>query len=289
MLHRVTFKIKVLVGIKCVFDKAYYYLRSSNIVFYQDLLTLQLLSIHYVGLTTYKNLKALSNILYNYTLAVQFPLCWIWILDNESVFWVIRICGMVSAYFLWCRVSKAHSNEYTEKIEGIEAKISTTEQSTKQVSQDPSLGTSDMQILSKEAGESVHSPRGLRHPTEDRSNDTVKLNNIERSVKLDSAAQAHIEKHRKLQDDLTDEMVGLARQLKESTLMMSQSIQNTEKILDSTEKAVEQSLARTGHVNSRAMEVYSQTFKTSCATWLAVFVMVCIFIMVVLLIRVTRY
>ncbi|XP_022891216.1 uncharacterized protein LOC111406188 isoform X5 [Olea europaea var. sylvestris] len=190
------------------------------------------------------------------------------------------------------RVSKAHSNEYTEKIEGIEAKISTTE-STKQVSQDPSLGTSDMQILSKEAGESVHSPRGLRrrlmHPTEDRSNDTVKLNNIERSVKLDSAAQAHIEKHRKLQDDLTDEMVGLARQLKESTLMMSQSIQNTEKILDSTEKAVEQSLARTGHVNSRAMEVYSQTFKTSCATWLAVFVMVCIFIMVVLLIRVTRY
>lgn len=103
MLHRVTFKIKVLVGIKCVFDKAYYYLRSSNIVFYQDLLTLQLLSIHYVGLTTYKNLKALSNILYNYTLAVQFPLCWIWILDNESVFWVIRICGMVSAYFLWCR------------------------------------------------------------------------------------------------------------------------------------------------------------------------------------------
>ncbi|KAI8004692.1 hypothetical protein LOK49_LG08G00687, partial [Camellia lanceoleosa] len=34
---------------------------------------------------------------------------------------------------------------------------------------------------------------------------------------------------KKLQDDLTDEMVGLAQQLKESSLMMSQSLENTEK------------------------------------------------------------
>ncbi|KAM0042016.1 putative vesicle transport protein, Use1 [Helianthus debilis subsp. tardiflorus] len=47
-----------------------------------------------------------------------------------------------------------------------------------------------------------------------------------------------------LQEDLTDEMVGLARQLKESTLMINQSIKNIEKILDSTEEAVERSLAR---------------------------------------------
>ena len=36
--------------------------------------------------------------------------------------------------------------------------------------------------------------------------------------------------YRQLQEDLTDEMVGLARQLKESSLMMSQSIKNTEKV-----------------------------------------------------------
>jgi hypothetical protein len=36
--------------------------------------------------------------------------------------------------------------------------------------------------------------------------------------------------NRKLQDDLTDEMVGLAQQLKESSLLMSQSLQNTEKV-----------------------------------------------------------
>ncbi|KAL2559131.1 Membrane fusion protein Use1 [Forsythia ovata] len=159
------------------------------------------------------------------------------------------------------RVSKGQLNEYSEKIEGIAAKISTTE-STEQVSQDPPLETSDTQILSKSEGESIHSPRGLRRrlvpPAEDRSNDTVKVDNKEKSVKLDAAAHARIEKHRMLQDDLTDEMVSLARQLKESSLMMNQSIQNTEKILDSTEKAVEQSLARTGHANTRAMAVYSQ-------------------------------
>lgn len=35
---------------------------------------------------------------------------------------------------------------------------------------------------------------------------------------------------RMLQEDLTDEMVVLAKQLKESSLMMSQSLQNTEKV-----------------------------------------------------------
>ncbi|XP_037491353.1 uncharacterized protein LOC105634413 [Jatropha curcas] len=106
-------------------------------------------------------------------------------------------------------------------------------------------------------------------------------------VKLDAAAKTHIEKHRKLQEDLTDEMVGLAQQLKESSLLMSQSLQNTEKILDSTENAIEQSLAGTGRANVRALEIYSKSSKTTCFTWLLIFLMTCVFIMVVLLIRVT--
>ncbi|KAK6228574.1 hypothetical protein QUC31_006021 [Theobroma cacao] len=93
--------------------------------------------------------------------------------------------------------------------------------------------------------------------------------------------------NRKLQEDLTDEMVGLARQLKESSLMMSRSLENAEKILDSTKKAVENSFASTGHANVRAMKIYSETSKTTCFQWLLIFVMTCIFIMVVLLIRVT--
>ncbi|KAI3449743.1 hypothetical protein Pfo_006408 [Paulownia fortunei] len=188
------------------------------------------------------------------------------------------------------RVSKAQLNEYSEKIEAIAAKLVVTESST-QFSQEPSLETKVRESSSISEEESIRSPKGLRRrfvpPSEDRSPSTVEDTSTSKSVKLDAAAQAHIEKHRKLQEDLTDEMVGLARQLKESTLMMSQSIENTEKILESTEKAVEHSLASTGRANSRATEVYSQSLKTSCFTWLLIFAMTCIFIMVVLLIRVT--
>ncbi|KAL6598043.1 hypothetical protein ACP70R_046464 [Stipagrostis hirtigluma subsp. patula] len=95
-------------------------------------------------------------------------------------------------------------------------------------------------------------------------------------IRLDAAAQAHIEKHRNLQEDLADEMVVLARQLKESSLMMNQSVQEADKILDSTERAVEHSLARTGHANSRALEVYSLVSRTTCFQWLLLSVMTCI-------------
>ncbi|XP_010317242.2 uncharacterized protein [Solanum lycopersicum] len=83
-------------------------------------------------------------------------------------------------------------------------------------------------------------------------------------------------------EDLTDEMVVLARQLKESSLMMNQSIKNTKKILDSTEKAVEHSLASTWHATSRAMDMYSRSFKTTCYQWLLIFVMVALLIRVTL-------
>ncbi|KAF7806706.1 Vesicle transport protein USE1 [Senna tora] len=211
------------------------------------------------------------------------------------------------------RISKAMLNDYSEKIEAIASKlvypsvciynltflwivILTTlnllTQPDMQVSEKDFEGNSVKENLS-EVEETNQSPRssGLRRrhmpttTTEDRPREPVE--NDSAPVKLDAAAQAHIEKHRKLQDDLTDEMVVLAKQLKESSLMMSQSIQNTEKILDSTEKAIEHSLASTGRVNTRATAIYSETSKTSCLTWLLMFVMTCVFVMVVLLIRVT--
>jgi SNARE protein 1 len=58
-------------------------------------------------------------------------------------------------------------------------------------------------------------------------------------------------------------------------------------ILDSTERAVEHSLASTGRVTARASEVYSLASKTTCFQWLLIFMMTCMFVMVVLLIRVT--
>nr|CAB3452986.1 unnamed protein product [Digitaria exilis] len=82
-------------------------------------------------------------------------------------------------------------------------------------------------------------------------------------------------------------MVELARQLKETSLLINQSVQDTEKILDTTERAVGHSLAGTGHANVHAAVVYSLTSKTTCFQWLLLFVMTCMFVMVVLLIRIT--
>lgn len=192
------------------------------------------------------------------------------------------------------RVSKAMVNDYSEKIEVVASKLAAplTTPDT-QVSEEPFAKTTINERPSKSGGENhiLPTPRLRRRfvpasNSEDRIHDSTEADSSP-PVKLDAAAQAHIEKHRKLQEDLTDEMVGLARQLKESSLMMSKSVQNTEKILDSTEKAVEHSLASTGRANVRAMKIFSESSKTTCFTWLAMFVMTCIFIMVVLLIRVT--
>ncbi|KAK6947313.1 Vesicle transport protein, Use1, partial [Dillenia turbinata] len=189
------------------------------------------------------------------------------------------------------RYTKAKLNDYSEKIEAIASKITGPLLDT-QVAQEPLATCSSPENTSKTEEKSQILSPGLRRRAvqtssiEDRRNDITETNSST-TIKLDAQAHAHIEKHRKLQDDLTDEMVGLARQLKESSLLMSRSLQDTEKILDSTEKAVEQSLASTGHANTRAMEIYSLTSKTSCFTWLLIFFMTCIFIMVVLLIRVT--
>ncbi|KAL8167337.1 hypothetical protein V2J09_008836 [Rumex salicifolius] len=155
------------------------------------------------------------------------------------------------------RVSKTKVSDYSEKIESIASKLA--------------VPLDEPQV--QEAFAETHieeSPQKF----EERSH-------------VSSSAAGLRKRVVQLQEDLTDEMVGLARQLKESSLMMSRSVQNTEKILDSTEKAVEVSLASTGHATSRATQVYSQSSKTSCLTWLAMFVMMCVFIMVVLLIRVT--
>ncbi|KAK9939183.1 hypothetical protein M0R45_015889 [Rubus argutus] len=188
------------------------------------------------------------------------------------------------------RVSKAVLSDYSEKIVAIASKLAATPLPNMQEPQE-SLARIYVKANISETGDNVPSP-GLRRRfvpnsnIQDGTRETVSVDSSS-PVKLDAAAQAHMEKHRKLQEDLTDEMVGLARQLKESSLMMSYSLQNTEMILDSTEKAVESSLASTGHATARASDIYSKTSKTKCFTWLLIFVMTCIFIMVVLLIRVT--
>ncbi|KAG9155819.1 hypothetical protein Leryth_004070 [Lithospermum erythrorhizon] len=189
------------------------------------------------------------------------------------------------------RVSKALLSEYSEKIEELADKLVAPKEPIQEV-QEPNVDSSSSEASPKAEKGNGQSMEGLRRRLVSASSPRARSRDSPEEdpsspIKLDAGAKQHIDKHRKLQEDLTDEMVILARQLKESSVVMSQSINNTDKILDSTEKAVEHSLASTGHANTRAMNVYSQSFKTSCFTWLLMFMMTCIFVMVVLLIRVT--
>ncbi|KAM7264860.1 hypothetical protein ACFE04_002543 [Oxalis oulophora] len=191
------------------------------------------------------------------------------------------------------RLPKAMLNDFSDKIEVVASKLSTSLPDLPQVSEDPFPKMSVKVTSTNTDGETPapYSP-GLRRrllsasSVEARNHDQFD-SDASAPIKLDSAAQAHIQKHRKIQEDLTDEMVTLAQRLKETSLVMSQSVQNTGKLLDSTEKAVEQSLANTGRANVRAMEIYSKSSKTTCFTWLLMFMMTCVFVMVVMLIRVT--
>ncbi|XP_062196680.1 uncharacterized protein LOC133899667 isoform X2 [Phragmites australis] len=186
-------------------------------------------------------------------------------------------------------ISKAKLSEYSEKIEALAARLAASVPENEKPVAESSKEESSYEKAKAESPISLSS--GLRR----RSTTHVEVGpshyerkgDIGTPIKLDAEAQAHIEKHRKLQEGLTDEMVELARQLKESSLMMNQSVQQTEKILDSTERAVEHSLASTGRATSRAAEVHSLTSKTTCFQWLLIFMMTCMFVMVVLLIRIT--
>nr|AFK34228.1 unknown [Medicago truncatula] len=108
------------------------------------------------------------------------------------------------------RISKATLNDYSEKTEAIASKlvhvsdIEVSEDTERNVKENPSEIEDKMPM----------SPcSGLRRrpiaasSTEDRAHEPDETDHLS-SVKLDAAGHAHIEKHRKLQDDLTDEMVG---------------------------------------------------------------------------------
>ncbi|KAE9467222.1 hypothetical protein C3L33_00854, partial [Rhododendron williamsianum] len=169
-------------------------------------------------------------------------------------------------------IPKALVNDYSEKIEAVASKLAVPV-STMQEFEKPSDVTSVKESPSKTEGEILTSPKLRRRfvpqsSVEDRPHNYANTDHSA-PVKLDAAAQTHIQKHRgfggatqryailpvechdsyyctyyfllllliaftafnrKLQEDLTDEMVGLAQQLKESSLVMSQSIKNTKKV-----------------------------------------------------------
>uniref|UniRef100_A0A0E0QLP0 Uncharacterized protein n=1 Tax=Oryza rufipogon TaxID=4529 RepID=A0A0E0QLP0_ORYRU len=130
-------------------------------------------------------------------------------------------------------VSKAKTSEYSEKIEALAARLAAPEPENEMPVDE------NREVESSYEGDKPGSPislssglrrRPIAHNVVGPSSHERKDRDIGAPIKLDEEAQAHIEKHRKLQEDLTDEMVELARQLKESSLTMHQSVQETEKL-----------------------------------------------------------
>ncbi|XP_072964827.1 uncharacterized protein [Typha angustifolia] len=128
-------------------------------------------------------------------------------------------------------VTKAKLNEYSEKIESIAAKLAApSPQPTEEVEE---INQVENSPRAEKIANYLTSSEGLRRRTIAQtevggSTQESKERSSGEPIRLDVSTQAHIEKHRKLQEDLTDEMVGLAHQLKESSLMMNQSLQDTE-------------------------------------------------------------
>ncbi|GJV64419.1 vesicle transport protein, Use1 [Tanacetum coccineum] len=100
--------------------------------------------------------------------------------------------------------------------------------------------TSFEENVSKDEEESIILSPGLRRrpvasSAEHKCQDTFESLESSSPVKQNAAAQAHLTKHRKFQEDLIDEMVVLAQQLKQSSLTMNKSIQNTERVSEDGE------------------------------------------------------
>jgi SNARE protein 1 len=106
-------------------------------------------------------------------------------------------------------------------------------------------------------------------------------------VKVDSATTQLVDKHRQIQDALIGEMAIVSEQMKNNSLMMEKSLKDTERVLDSTEEAVEHSLSATNRANVRAGFIYKSSWWTGCWTWLILFLMILIFILMIGLIRFT--
>ncbi|KAL2582808.1 hypothetical protein AAZV13_14G030300 [Glycine max] len=133
------------------------------------------------------------------------------------------------------RISKAMLNDYSEKIEAIASKLVNHVIDTQVPGKDFERNFVKEKHSEIEEKKQILLSSGLRRrpvpasSMEDRAHEPAETDHTS-PIKLDATAHAHIEKHRKLQEDLTDEMVVLAKQLKESSLTMSQSLQNTEKV-----------------------------------------------------------
>lgn len=108
-----------------------------------------------------------------------------------------------------------------------------------------------------------------------------------RTAQLESSSMDVIEKNRQLQDGLTDDLLELAQRLKANSLLYDVSIQESNKVLDSSELVVEENLVNARQATARAKQVYSRSWFTGFSSWLLIAAVCFVFFGMIVLIRLT--
>ncbi|CAI5480031.1 unnamed protein product [Closterium sp. Yama58-4] len=83
---------------------------------------------------------------------------------------------------------------------------------------------------------------------------------------LDDASRAIISTHKNLQEELSDQMLTLAGQMKANSLAMEEKVKSSNKALDATEESMERNVASLSRANQRASRLARQGFCTGLST-----------------------
>ncbi|KAK3283448.1 hypothetical protein CYMTET_8854 [Cymbomonas tetramitiformis] len=103
---------------------------------------------------------------------------------------------------------------------------------------------------------------------------------------LGAATGGELMKRQKhLQDQLTDDMVNLASGLKVNCLALEEELRNASKVMDSTERLVEENVLSAKSVKEKATEQYSRASRGTCWMWLILVAVGLIFTWTFMLIR----
>ncbi|GJP52421.1 hypothetical protein CLOM_g11536 [Closterium sp. NIES-68] len=104
---------------------------------------------------------------------------------------------------------------------------------------------------------------------------------------LDDSSRAIITTHKNLHEELSDQMLTLAGQMKANSLAMEQKVKSSNKVLDATEESMERNVASLSRANQRASRLARQGFCTGCWTWMAMIVLLTMFVGMIMFIKMT--
>lgn len=106
-------------------------------------------------------------------------------------------------------------------------------------------------------------------------------------LQIDEESRQVMERNRNLQDDLTDELVGLAGGIKKNSLLIQDALKDSHKTLDQSQVSMEHNVLNTKIASRQASKAFRNSFCTGCMSWLVILGVFGAFLGMVVLIRIT--